>query len=115
MSWWPWTNDPTQPVEQANNVVYPTPVPVTQNWLSGLQDFASQVGAIFDSGYDIYSRLAGRIKADRAIENETLDEPVITVGHTVDLDAFYRQNRTVVWVFVGGVAFIGVALLIKKR
>lgn len=115
LSWW----DSTTPVEQAvaNHIVGPTPVET--DWLSGLGDLVSKVGGIFDAGYSIYSRITGRIKADNAIDDETEGRSAFTIGHTIDLNAFYAQNTTLIWVFGIGIVLIGAGIIgskiVKKR
>lgn len=89
---------------------------VEPDTLASINTIAGQLGSIFDAGYSVYEKIAGRATANKQIAGETVSPegtPTI-LQKTTGFYALYNENKTAVFLVGGGIVLLIVSLFIKK-
>lgn len=91
---------------------------VKPDLLASINEIAGQIGTIFDSGWAVYEKIAGRTTANEQIAGETLPaekQPVIIQQTMVKgFYELYNENRAAVLLVGGGLVLLTTALMVKK-
>ena len=92
------------------------PAKIEPSVLASINDIAGQIGTIFDKGYTIYERIAGRATANKQIAGETIqpDKTPIILQQTKGFYELYNENKMSVFLIGGGLVLLTMTLLIKK-
>ena len=84
--------------------------------LASINEIAGRVGTIFDAGWSVYEKIAGRTTANEQIAGETVgaEKTPIIIQQPKGFYEIYAQNKTSVFLIGGGLVLLTMTLLIKK-
>ena len=113
---WPFSSS-KEAVEPVGKTLPPADdivAPAKPDIFSGLTVLAQKIGGLFDMGHEIYGSILGRKKADEIIQDDTREPQTVTVTHTLDVNSFFKDNKTVILLVAGSLLFFGLAITARK-